>query len=402
MPNTPVWGNSDDTRANDQDLISADNSGSVIEVKNINAAKAAVQATNLSNDADARALKAAGMSEVIANSADNPASTGLLVKNLSTDDNSIALQVEGPSEDDRTKLVLKHCTIESDGADDIRIGTGLTNSVRVGHINRSSIAEGIWLTVQTLGVGNGIVDAYVPGQPAETRDLKLGNGNSTENVTVSRSGKVTSVMGRMDVEEHARIGTAGNDGKVDAAADTRDLKVGTDANATNNVQISQSGKETDVKGRLDAEEHIRVGTGAAGKVDASANNLDIKLGTDANATNNVQISRSGKEADVKGRLDAEEHIRVGGTGVGADGKVDAAASNRDLKLGTDSNYTNHVIIGRSGRVVEVTGGTIWLNALHTFGLDLNEAGHNPGHPSIDVYISGAVEAYIDDQGIHNA
>jgi len=77
-------------------------------------------------------------------------------------------------------------------------------------------------------------------------------------------------------------------------------------------------------------------------------------------------------------------------------------ANRDLKLGTDTGFTINVILGRSGHLVEVTGGTIWLDAPHTFGLDLNEAGHNPGHPSIDVFISGAVEAYIDDQGIHNA
>jgi len=48
--------------------------------------KIAVHSINSSNAANARTLKAEGMAEIIANSTNNPASTGLSIRNDSTDD----------------------------------------------------------------------------------------------------------------------------------------------------------------------------------------------------------------------------------------------------------------------------------------------------------------------------
>jgi len=317
------------------------------------------------------------------------------------------LKVNDVNEDDDDKIALH--VINNSNNDDAR-ALKVQGKTELGTIVNQSLSIGASLIItSTADNPSQIIAGQVADADTPSGQLYLNEEHARGHVIISHADAgVGNPYANVEIRSpRLLVGTNGIAGQIDTngvggAGDH--LKLGT-RNVTNHVEIGRTQQWAAVKGPLNAEEHIRVGgtgAGADGKVDAASNARDLKLGTDANATNNVQISRSGKEADVKGRLDAEEHIRVGGTGVGADGKVDAAASNRDLKLGTDSNYTNHVIIGRSGRVVEVTGGTIWLNALHTFGLDLNEAGHNPGHPSIDVYISGAVEAYIDDQGIHNA
>ncbi len=66
MPNTPVWGNDTETQAGDQDLITVEESGSVIlvnDVNNANDAKIAAHFINSSTNANARALKVEGKSE---------------------------------------------------------------------------------------------------------------------------------------------------------------------------------------------------------------------------------------------------------------------------------------------------------------------------------------------------
>ena len=491
MPNTPVWGHPNGVQEDDQDLISAVGSGSVIEVKDVNAAKPAILTVNSSNDASARALKAEGMAEIVANSANNPASTGLKITNASTNANALALSADGnvrlagnvllPPGENKGLIVgdvnnnndqSYACTLTntstnpmaralwSNGETEI-IGRSTDNPASIALLaknestnfnaralkvegkaeilgetsidiesggpalsvnNPTEDGVAIEVVAGNVNIGYGLnvgLDAQIEGAltlgsrqthgyidgvtDPEPGLLYIGSKEESGNISLARSGNSIICNGVIKAGEHIQVGTNIADGKIDCNAaeeDNKDIKIGGEVN-TRNVILSRSGKVTTVKGRLDVEEHARIGTAANdGKVDATSDARDLKLGTDANATNNVQIGRSGKEADIKGRLDAEEHIRVG-TGAN-DGKVDAADNARNLKLGTDAGYTNHVIIGRADRTVEITGGKIWLNAAHTFGLDLNEAGHNPGHPSIDVFISGAVEAYIDDQGIHNA
>jgi hypothetical protein len=136
-----------------------------------------------------------------------------------------------------------------------------------------------------------------------------------------------------------------------------------------------------------------------GHIDGSgtpAEPVNLEIGTQ-NITNNVEIGRSGHEVDVNGRLDAEEHIRVG-TGAN-DGKVDASANNLDLKLGTDT--TRDVIICHAGQSVVVLGGTVWLNAGCTEGIRFNPAGHGGGGPSKDFISNGQVRGWQDFNGFHN-
>jgi len=97
MANTPVWGLPDDLQKyHDQDLISltaqernVNEEAGIIKVNDVNdgiSEKIAVHSINSSNAANARTLKAEGMAEIIANSTNNPASTGLSIRNDSTDD----------------------------------------------------------------------------------------------------------------------------------------------------------------------------------------------------------------------------------------------------------------------------------------------------------------------------
>ena len=284
--------------------------------------------------------------------------------------------------------------------DNVVIGAqGVTTKVQ-GNLEVSGNASvGNGDDIMTISSGANGAHVYAPLGAHDSLHLNDDAPRETGDVIISHPDNVGVSTPNVIVQSpRLRIGTNQVDGKIDANG-LANLKLGSD-NLTNHVEIGRTGQFATLKGLLKSEEHIRVGTGGDGKVDGGGANAVLKLGTDAAATDDVEIGRSGHEVDVNGRLNALEHIRVG-TGAN-DGKVDAADDARNLKLGTDADYTNHVIIGRAGRTVEITGGKIWLNAAHTFCLDLNEAGQNPGHPSIDVYISGAVEAYIDDQGIHNA
>jgi hypothetical protein len=69
MPNTPVWGQNvgDPTQEGDQDLISAEESGSIVRVNDVDnddEDRPAIYCENSNASDDARALKAVGIAEV--------------------------------------------------------------------------------------------------------------------------------------------------------------------------------------------------------------------------------------------------------------------------------------------------------------------------------------------------
>jgi len=208
MPNTPVWGQNegDPEVMGGQDLISAEESGSVIKVNDVNEDnddKKAAHFINSSSDADARALMVEGLAEVEANNPGGAAtSIGLLARNENVNEGSRALKVEGKTE----------------------------------------ISDYLYLGTDE---DDGTVDANDSG-----RDLKVGTFfNKTNNVEIGRTGKEVNVKGRIDAEEHIRVGTAANDGLIDAADDARDLKIGTQVDYTGDLILSRSGKMTDIMGK---------------------------------------------------------------------------------------------------------------------------------------------------------
>jgi len=87
------------------------------------------------------------------------------------------------------------------------------------------------------------------GTGVSPQDLKIGTGIVTEDVEIGRTGKEVYVKGRLDAEEHVRVGTAANDGLIDAADDARDLKIGTQVDYTGDLILSRSGKMTDIMGK---------------------------------------------------------------------------------------------------------------------------------------------------------
>ena len=243
------------------------------------------------------------------------------------------------------------------------------------------------------------------------QDLKIGTGDGTDDVVISKQDQVCVIdcnlrVGRKEIDDihTSRIDAYGHNGLPDL------LCIGT-LEHTNEVHLGRSDSNTVVKGDLEVKKDLHVGpSDDHGMIDAANNARDLKIGTDVDHTNNVEIGRTGKEVDVKGRIDAEEHVRVG-TGA-IDGKVDASATNRDLKIGT--NTTNDVILSRGGKTTDIMGNTRHnsmevimndaanLTAANGCGFKYNAAGHDgPNDPCIDFYINGAVVGYIDADGWHN-
>jgi hypothetical protein len=189
---------------------------------------------------------------------------------------------------------------------------------------------------------------------------------------------------------------------IDANGNAK-LQLGTDP-LTNHVELGRPAQWTAVKGLLNAEGHIQVGTGADGKVDASANNRNLLLGTDANATNNVEIGHVGQNfwTKVVNLFKSVAHIQVGDAN--NDGKVDAAANNRDLKIGTDT--TGNVRLSRANQTIDMFGqarmnsNAIVMNnaAAHnvagSIAMIANAVGHGNG-PSIDIWINGVMVRFVD-------
>jgi len=433
----------------------------VTAVSDDDPASQGIHVINSSTNADARALKVEGKAEIADLDADDVA---LLATNTNLGDSARALKAEGTSEFAGSVIVRRDDGIGTVDVGAINIGTeedpdlkprlslwGLNAgpgapSARVeammdipgNYRNEATLYlnhdEGnydviishddsgealnnsatVWVKSPRMRLGTTMVDVNMVkqighldggGTAEEALDLRIGTLNITNNVEIGHDQHLVIAKGRLDAEKHIRVGTNGIDGKIDANG-TAKLKLGSDV-LTNHVEIGRSQQWTAVKGPLFAEEHIQVGTGADGKVDASANNRELKIGTDT--TNNVTIGRiaQGLWTKVVNLFKAEGHIQVGTTAAGGDGKVDAASNNRDLKIGTDT--TGNVRLSRAGQTIDMFGqarmnsNAIILNNVATIltagsiALIANAAGHGNG-PSIDIYIGGAMVRYVDATG----
>jgi len=316
------------------------------DVNNGESHKVGIYVKNSDNNAAARAMKVEGHAEIIGNSTNNPDTTALKATNVSTHADARALVVEGTAE-----------------------------------------VEGLNL-----------------GPMTETIGLMVTN-ESTANTS-----RAIKVIGKVEIDDRVMLGDSNTDGFIDAASVNHDLNIGTGVIETNNVVIGRTGKEVDVKGRLDAEENIRVGdANDDGLIDAADDARDLKIGTQADFTADVEIGRSGRKAVVRsdlkvGPADMTGKIESGGTGVAP----------QDLKIGV-SGETNGITLGRAGVTVDVQcqtrvnsnavimNGAASLLDANGCGQVFNAVGHpGPNMPCIDFYINGAVVGYIDANGWNNA
>lgn len=301
---------------------------------------------------------------------------------------------------------------------DLELGTDSyhTQDVKLSRSGKKTIVQGTLevnegideVNIKNLYVGEsdaaGEIDSG--GTEISPQDLKLGTGAVTEEVIIARENKLTTTQGPLKVGRDI----AGGDGrsKIDAYTPpghgwTSHLKIGTSED-TDNVFISRSAENI----RTIIQSELRVGVDEVnGKIDAYE---DLCLGT--LGTNDVEIGRTGKKVTISGRLDAEEHVRVGDANT--DGMIDAADDVRDLKIGTQSDYTGNLILSRAGKVVDIKGTTrfnkkeVVINDAESVtsasgcGFKYNSVGHpGPNMPCIDFYVLGSVVGYIDSTGWHN-
>ncbi len=225
-----------------------------------------------------------------------------------------------------------------------------------------------------------------------------------------------NVVGHLNCEDAVSIdgqlavGPNNAAGEIDSGGNPQDLKIGT-RNVTSDVEIGRDGREVNVKGRLDAEENIRVGTAANdGEIDAADDARDLKIGTDSDRTKNVIIGRDDQSVIVRsdmlmvGQANETGKIESGGT----------VAAPQDLKIGANGE-TDDVILGRAGQTIDMfgqerlNGNAVIMNNANAItdangcGLLFNPDGHpGPAMRCIDFYINGAVVGFVDANGWNNA
>ena len=200
--------------------------GYSLEVTDFDAATSALKTTN--SDADGLALEAVGKTKLNGDVeiSDEQALTivdgdrdgnALYTKNSNEGNDARALKAEGKVEIKNGILMLDNCPIQTLGAQSLYIGSGQSNFV---YISRQNFPTHI----------RGNLRVY----------------------------QVTELDARLDAQGHIRVGDANNDGLIDAADDSRDLKIGTQADFTGDIILSRDGKITDImgKGRLNENELI--------------------------------------------------------------------------------------------------------------------------------------------------
>jgi hypothetical protein len=189
------------------------------------------------------------------------------------------------------------------------------------------------------------------GNPATTA-LK------TKNESTHADARALKVEGKADITDFLHLGTANNDGLIDAADDARNLKIGTQADFTADVEIGRDGRSTLVRSDL-----LKVGqAGEVGKIESGGTTVapqDLKIGTNGE-TNDIRIGRAGVTVDVQ----CQERLN-----------------------------SKALIMNGAASLLDVNG----------CGQVFNAGGHpGPNMPCMDYYINGAVVGYIDANGWNNA
>ncbi len=468
------WGRTSSVKSN-QDIVSDPQHHNILKVNDVNEGdddKIAIKAVNTSTNADARALKVEGVAEIIANVFEQaPGSTGLLVSNASRNPFGRALKVQTPFEGDPpatvTAEVINNSSHQSSRALKVTGRTEInavdgdndpsTTALHV--INRSDHDDAKALRVEGMteilaGVGGdpgpiGLRVVNLSANP-ESRALKLeglcemtdpprgdpeipclkvarggGHPNSralkvagmSEMVAQSVGDPESTGLSVTNASNHANAlalkvdGTSELNGHVNVdgplfitgpenglyAKDNDPLLIGS---SVDTGEVIIGGPNNNVR----TVSNLRTQNGLDGA------DGDLNIGA-TNHTDDVNIGRDGQDVIAKGRLDAEEHIRVGTDAV--DGQIDCQANNRDLNIGTQNN-TRNVILSRVGQTIDMFG-QVQMNGnaiLMNNGIDIidpaargiidNPVGHIPGQPSIDFYIQGICVFYIDNIGGHNA
>ena len=241
--------------------------------------------------------------------------------------------VSEASEFEDSLKVLSQLTVgPSDGDAEIDSGGSaqIKQSLKIGF---GSGTEDVHIKELIVGPpdNDGVIDSG--GSSQNPQFLLIGGRNGTS-LLFGMTGSEPCFRGRLQVDEGLTVGKQASNGYVDAGGHVMldiDLKLGT-RDKTEDVEIGRNGKTTTVKGDLEVDGEVDFNAGlnvdgaAAlvgavttgdgnndGTIDAASSSKDLKLGTDSNNTQNVEITRAGKYADIKGylRLNSNELIMDG-------------------------------------------------------------------------------------------
>jgi hypothetical protein len=313
------------------------------DVNNGNDDKIALHTINNSTHANARALKVEGVSEFLGRTEANQALIKVkrvLIETVDCDDWE-ELKISPGIGNDQIELftasgIALFVVGKLQATGDATIG-GTT------YLNGVTIATQQLQARKEILVGNvvnqdgGKIDAAAPGE--ETRVLYLGTEETTGNVEISQDGNTTKIKGDLDVH-----GDFITNGSIDGSG-ANDLKLGTEGGGTY-VLISRAGGTTKIQNIGIVEGLLALGKGAEavhGVIDCNAveaNNMDLKIGGQ-NFTRNVILSRAGKTTQVQGALDVDQNANFDGT-LHVDGNVDFDGT---LQVDGTSKLSGNLTVG---------------------------------------------------------
>lgn len=231
-----AWGNTDGS-TRDQDLISGAANKNILKINDVNDNdddKKALEVINTSTDADARALKATGISELdgktVVNDIDEN-DVALSTTNTNEGANARALKATGKVEIVNGDLLMNQSAIETSGAANLEIGTGLTNEVHIGQVNKVTRVSGSMRVNQQFSVGpgngDGAIDAFSSG---DAQDLKIGSNDDTADVVIGNTEADTKTEIVNDLQADSQVIVQDLDDN-DIALSTTNTNAGANARA---------------------------------------------------------------------------------------------------------------------------------------------------------------------------
>lgn len=342
----------------------------------------ALYTANSSAHADARALQALGMSEIVARSGGEPVSIGLKVTNAHDAEGSLAIHVsEGKSKFE-------------------------------GQLEIPDLVEG----VTALSVTN----THHEGKALDINGISQFRGEITGISDVTC--KTSVIINDID-SNFSTIETTNSYNGVDARALKASGMVEVIGNsegnpATTGLLVKNSSTHADARA-LKAEGNVEI-VGQEGNLRKlilnwaaleAESGQTLKIGTEN--TDGVAIQADGL-VKILGDQNTTGSIKVGTMIV--EGKIDAGHSGQNLSIGTDVDFTKDVVLSRDGQITDIMGKTrlnkndLVLNDADSVdsaviplgcGMKFNSAGHGFG-ASIDFYTDGVFRAYVDSTGFNNA
>jgi hypothetical protein len=381
----PTWIKAEPNPENvDLETIAANkNTIKINDVNDGNDDKIALHTKNSSNNADARALKVEGRTELKGDVeiSDNKAlnivdgdrnGNALFVKNSDRGNAARALKAEGNVEivgaqGDLRKLILNYTALEAESGQSLLVGTADTNSVDINADGNINIL-GNQRTSGSIKVGTMIVEGKIDAGH-NFQNLCIGaDVDSTKDVIISRDGQATIIQGSLEVADDVEIDGNLSIETENAAitANNNDLNLGTAD--TDIVNISQNGHTTNIFGNLNVritEEVAQVQIGENIFLQSAADGAHVLASFNDAANNVLHLNTNLDNGDVLiSHRSGVEHdsntiIQSGVLRVGndfEDALIDANGdeNNRNLNLGTQAG-TDNVVIGIVDHNVTVRG-----------------------------------------------